>query len=306
MSRFLLPLLALSLLLAGPAPSRDSAEDERKAGETLKTLNSTARAFYGKAQQAMLARGGPIVVVEGEELVLVHGGKREVATILPEVYNDLKAVGHVALGLHALFLVHGEAPLEEADLSGLSQYRARIEAGEKALPHRKLDKEQRERLAKCLATSRTLVDAILRARRCKAREMKDYFRTMTPLIESSAAEAARVQLDGLERQMTAWKAKMTGKEWGELTVVVMGSQMPRKNNVAVQYFSRLLGEPGEGKRIVYAEALYDETRALNLLGTHRVDTRVGVDFFGDPQRMFRDLLGDAARVQLDERFGKRK
>ena len=80
--------------------------------------------------------------------------------------------------------------------------------------------------------------------------------------------------------------------------------MPRRDNVGTQYFARLLGEKGEGKRVLYAEAIFDEARALNLLGTKLIDTRIGEDFFDDPLRMHRDLLGDAARAYLDEKAGE--
>ena len=62
----------------------------------------------------------------------------------------------------------------------------------------------------------------------------------------------------------------------------------------MQYFARLLGEPGEGQR------------ALDLLGTRRVDAGLGAAFFGDPARLHRDLLGDAAKGALDELFRDRR
>jgi hypothetical protein len=77
--------------------------------------------------------------------------------------------------------------------------------------------------------------------------------------------------------------------------------MPRAKHTAVQYFARKLGVPGEGLRLVYAEAIDDETKALNLLATHQLDTDIGVAFFNDPDRMMRDLLGDAASIDLDSR-----
>ena len=80
----------------------------------------------------------------------------------------------------------------------------------------------------------------------------------------------------------------------------MGSPMPRRGNVATQYFGRLLGVQGECERIVYAESIPEEARALNLLGTHLLDTEIGAVFFEDPRRMHRDLLADAAEAYLDE------
>jgi hypothetical protein len=102
----------------------------------------------------------------------------------------------------------------------------------------------------------------------------------------------------------AWKKDLTAEEWGSLTVIVQGMQPPRVDNAAVQYFARLLGEPhGEGRRVVYAEGLGDEEKALNLLGTLRLDGKLAVAVFNDPVRMYRDLLADAARSAIDDILG---
>jgi hypothetical protein len=61
----------------------------------------------------------------------------------------------------------------------------------------------------------------------------------------------------------------------------------------------VLNEPREGRRIVYAESLWEEPRALDLMGTHMLDGAVGEAFFGDYWRMHRDLLADAAKGYLD-------
>ena len=69
--------------------------------------------------------------------------------------------------------------------------------------------------------------------------------------------------DALHHQIMAWKADLPPKEWSRLTVLVIGRHLPRKGNLAVEYFARPLGEPGEGKRIIYAEGLGDEPRAAS-------------------------------------------
>jgi hypothetical protein len=74
--------------------------------------------------------------------------------------------------------------------------------------------------------------------------------------------------------------------------------MPRQDLVVTQYFLRLLHEPAEGGRVVYAESLWDEPKALDLLGTHLLDGNVGEAFFSDYLRMHRDLLGEAASQYL--------
>jgi len=92
---------------------------------------------------------------------------------------------------------------------------------------------------------------------------------------------------------------MTAEDWRALRVVIIGSHMAREGEVAEQYFLRLLGEAGEGDRVVYAEGLWQPRDALDLLATHRVDLGAGAAFFGEPMRMHRDILGDGARRWLD-------
>ena len=58
---------------------------------------------------------------------------------------------------------------------------------------------------------------------------------------------------------------------------------------------------------MYAEALFDESRALNLLGSYQLDTVIGSDFFADPVSLHRDLLADGAAAHLKKmRFDQAK
>jgi hypothetical protein len=274
--------------------------------DALAALNAASRAAYAWAREAALERGGPVVLVEGDQLVLRHSGRRTAVRYNPPLYHDLKAFSHVPLALHSFLAAAGEGPLGARHLDELEAYRGKMLAARKALPGLKLSKEQRARQEKLLTESLDFLAGVLRRKKLDEKALLAYVRGVRPLLDANAREAARAQIDGLDRQMRAWKAELSEKEWGRLTAVVMGPQMPRKDNLAVQYFARLLGEVGEGRRVVYAEALFDEAKALNLLGTRRVDTRLGKDFFDDPRRMHRDLLGDAAREYLDERLEKKR
>ena len=133
---------------------------------------------------------------------------------------------------------------------------------------------------------------------CTTAERTAFARKMNPLVMANGSAAVRAQIDVLHQQVTAWKGQMKPEQWHRLTVLVIGRQLPRKGNLAVQYFAHLPAVRGEGKRIIYAEGLAEEPRAFDLLATHLVDTQIAVDFFNDPERMNRDLLSDAARDYL--------
>lgn len=103
---------------------------------------------------------------------------------------------------------------------------------------------------------------------------------MAPLVMKNVAEASRAQLDATHAQVSEWRRELTAKEWSQLQVLIIGPHMPCEDLVLTQYFLRLLHEAREGRRVVYAEALREEAKAMDLLGTHLLDGRVGEAFFG--------------------------
>ena len=208
-------------------------------------------------------------------------------------------VAHVPLALDVLLAPHaGEDVLGEDVLADLRQFRELMDRAEPTLQGRGLEPEQLDRSRTIYAESRGFLDAVVQARRCPRAQRVRFARKMTPIIVKNVDEAARAELDGLDAVVRRWRSEMPAEEWRALKVVILGPPPPRRQNSAVQYFARLLGEPGEGRRILYAESVRDEPKALDFLATDGVDTTIGEDFFNDPTRMHRDLLSDAARDYL--------
>lgn len=300
-----LPILVVSIVtLASSAAFSQVAAPAAKpaapaANDTLRSLNVASRAAYSRAKDAAQARRGPLILVEGDNLVLISGKLREEVKVMPEIYHSLKAIAHIPLALDVL-LASRPGDLRSADgaLDELQKYRAMIVEAEKSLGTHGFDPEQMERQKKIVGESLKLLDLIVKGPEPSQEERIAFARRMNPLVLANVDDSVREQLDACHRQVTAWKARMTPEDWSRLRVIVMGMALPRKNNTAMQYFERLLGEPGEGGRVVYSESVFDETKALDALAVRDVDTQIGIDFFNDPLRMHRDLLGDAASLYV--------
>jgi hypothetical protein len=292
------------------APRVAAAHEEKalapRVDDALSPLNDASRAAYRRAREEALARCGPVVLVEGDDLALVYGLYRCTAHITPDAYGTLKSISHIPLAVHALLDGRSGEALDDKRLYDLKQYRDLVAAAASGLGDRGLSAAQLKRGKAITDDSLAFLAGVIDARRVEGKRLDEYRRRMRPLLEANAAEAARAQIDALQRQMKVWKGRLTDAEWGQLRVIVMGTQLPRQGNLAVQYFARLLGEAGEGGRVVYAEAIFDESRALDLLATRLIDTRIGTAFFEDASRMHRDLLSDAAKEYLDELFPKVK
>jgi hypothetical protein len=278
--------------VAGPTATATHADP-------LLTLNNASRMFYTQAKATALEHHGLVIIVVGDDLVLRKGTTRTQTCVIPEIYHTLKAIAHVPMAIDVALAAHAEEERYPDDfVKELRDYRGLLPVTEGRLATAGLNPEQLERQKAILTACGAFLDSVVIKKQCAARERIAFARRMNPLVMANASAAARAALDLLDRQIAYWKSQMKPEEWHRVTVLVIGRQLPRKDNLAVQYFSRVLGENGEGKRILYAEGLAQEPRALDLLATHLVDTQIASDFFNDFRRMNRDLLSDAARSYL--------
>ncbi len=294
--------LAMALaIVAAALPARSSVQDPqpKPAEDPFERVDLEFRSMYGGGRAATLARLGPVIVVELDSLVLIRDGQRSEVKVVPPVYHRLKAVSHVPLALYVALAPYGEAPIDGPRLDRLRSFRAAITTLDGSLDGAEFDKDQRERARSLLGLSAAFLDGVLERKAYDPGELKALTRASGPVVLANARDAAKAQIDAYHAQMGRWQREIPGEEWARLRVVVMGPQMPRKHNVAVQYFAKLMDLGGESRRLVYAEELGGEPQALNLLATHELDGELSEAFFADRERMEIDLLGNAASVYLD-------
>src|SRR5262245_57272469 len=85
--------IAIVLLLAPPAGAAigqapaPPAPRAAPAADPLTTLNETFRAAYRRNKEATLARGGPVILMEGDIMVLKRGDQRQEVQYTPAVYH---------------------------------------------------------------------------------------------------------------------------------------------------------------------------------------------------------------------------
>jgi hypothetical protein len=298
-ARCLLPFLILvAPWPAGMASRGDGRSPGEPSADPLVELNKSFREAYGHCRQSIVSGSGPIVLLEGDDLVLLHNGKRTQAKVIPEIYHTLKVISHVPLAIYVMLVNETKQPLDNRCLTELRSYRDKVVKAESALEKWGLAREALARQQEIIQTSLTFLDSVLSRKQLDSGDLVKFASGLKSQILANMAEAAQAELLGLDTQMQKWRATLTPDEWKKLRVVIMGSALPRQGNLATQYFAKLLDHQGEGERIIYAESIFDEARALNLLGTHLLDRSIGTAFFCDPDRMHRDLLSDAAKELL--------
>jgi len=292
----LAPLFALSnrAPVFAQEPAAASAQDP-----LLDTLNGEFRTEYQQALAATLAQPGPMILEEGDNLILVRNGERTSVNIKPAGYHELKAVAHIPLALYVMLSFPPETTISADRRERLQHYHDLMISAYESLPRRHFTPVQLQRQKMIFNAGLELLRRALGTGEVSAAALKIFTRTVSPILLSNVADATALEMRELYATTAAWKKQLTPAEWNSLHVVMMGPHMPRDQECSIQFFERLFHEREEGERIIYAESLWNEKDALNLLATHVVDESAGQAFFGDPMRMHRDLLADAAKAYLD-------
>ena len=263
----------------------------------LTALNNAFRAAYADAKRRVLASSGPTLIVNGDHFTLLRAGGRVDANVVVAIYDPVKTIAHIPLAIYVT-LTPGDGAIDDDRLRTLAGLRALIPPAEASLDTLRLSAATLARQRQIVAASLAFLDDVAGRSRFARSALLAFTRGMAPLVMQNVTEATRAQLDATHVQVSAWRRDLNPQEWDRLHVVIIGPHMPREDLVVTQYFLRLLHEPAEGRRVVYAESLWEEPQALDLLGTHLLDGSVGEAFFGDYMRMHRDLLGDAAKQYL--------
>jgi hypothetical protein len=293
-----MPAILAFLMLAAGAPAQSMpAATGGVQPPALTALNDAFRAAYADAKSRVLKSSGPILIVNGDNFTLLRQGRRVEANVGTPIYDPVKTIAHIPLAIYVT-LTPGDGALDDDRLKTLAGLRDLIPPAETSLDVLNLPAATLARQKQIVAASLAFLDEVTRRRRFERSLLQAFTRRMAPLVMENVTEAARAQLDATHARVSAWRRDLSPEEWSQLHVLIVGPHMPRENLVVTQYFLRLLHEPAEGRRVVYAESLWEEKQALDLLGTHLLDGSVGEAFFGDYLRMHRDLLGDAASQYL--------
>jgi hypothetical protein len=263
----------------------------------LTALNNAFRAAYVDAKSRVLASSGPTLIVNGDNFALLRDGRRIEANTGTPIYDPVKTIAHIPLAIYVI-LTPGDGAVDDDRLKTLAGLRELIPPAEASLDTLKLSAATLARQKQIVAASLAFLGDVTERRKFARASLVAFTRGMAPLVMENVTDAARAQLDAIHAQVSVWRRDLSPREWNQLHVLIIGPHMPREDLVVTQYFLRLLHETREGGRVVYAESLWEEPKALDLLGTHLLDGSVGEAFFGDYMRMHRDLLGNAATQYL--------
>lgn len=266
---------------------------EVRARRGVHALNDANREFhegYGVAR-ARANVAWPLLVLLGDDLVVLRERSEQRLPYVPGTFHLLKAIAHAPVVLYTL------APR----LPGADGHVARLEVDLQRARERLselLDPVARVHAARVLEASEAFASC-LRAGSLDEAGVAAFAARVGPDLLRITDDATDLQLDALDDVVARVVEHMSPGERASFHVVVTGDHQARARSLGCQYFRKILGEVADEEcRVVYAENVTTVDEAATLMRTRAIDTQLAGAFFGDPRRLQRDVLGDAAALQL--------
>ncbi len=185
--------LALVIILTGAA-----VRAEALPPDALAQANAEFHAMYRAAKARALADAGPVLLVEGDTLVLRNGSARTAVKFLPPGYTALKEASHVPLALFVL--LHGaEGPLPDPTRKALvalaSEVRsARTSLGDQAFPRHTLTRQEQ-----VLEASAALAEVVTKRGAVAPGEVLAFARRMGLPRRGERGRRRRARTEGVAR-----------------------------------------------------------------------------------------------------------
>ena len=282
------------ILLATPIYASSSSSQLDKS---LQDINSSFINAHSAARKFDLAEG-PIILYRNGQLILIKNDTKITANVIFQTYHTFKVFAHIPVAIYLMLSPQGEGPIESKNLQLLRIYYKKLEYVHKNMHQIKLNSTELKKQKIILSRSIEFLKAILDNEKFNNKELISFTQGMLPFINANIESAARNQLDAIHWQVMAWKSEMAPEYWEKLRVSIQGAVLARNGDLTKQYFKRLLNIKKEGLQLVYKELYFPPTPMLTLLATRSVDRGISVAIFNNPDRMFRDVLSDAAASYL--------
>ena len=282
------------ILLATPIYASSSSSQLDKS---LQDINSSFINAHSAARKFDLAEG-PIILYRNGQLILIKNDTKITANVIFQTYHTFKVFAHIPVAIYLMLSPQGEGPIESKNLQLLRSYYKKLEYVHKNMHQITLNSTELKKQKIILSRSIEFLKAILDNKKFNNKELISFTQGMLPFINANIESAARNQLDAIHWQVMAWKSEMAPEFWKKLRVAIQGAVLARNGDLTKQYFKRLIDIKKEGLQLVYKELYFPPTPMLTLLATRSVDRGISVAIFNNPDRMFRDVLSDAAASYL--------
>ena len=300
---WMIALIGTGLLLAViPQLAQAESEETGSPHDAASAFDQVMLDLYQAGQDRLLAETRPLLVVDDNNLTLITDNGRKVVRYIPDLYEDLKSLSHVILGVLGAVTPW---PKDDAAMDRLIKdfeaIKTAMETVEPRISQMNLDPTQIAEMKQVLTAARSLVDTTLSKRDLTPEAVADFVNSTRIAWLAAARVAEDAKLRNLHKAVTELQQTVPEGAWRDhLVVAVEGASFVKVNNVVIQYFQRVMPDAFAMGRVIYAENIDSTDTAVDHVGDVLMQERIGQWTFSAPDRMRENFLGYDAGTILDE------
>ncbi|CAF4040301.1 unnamed protein product [Adineta steineri] len=268
--------------------------------DELSDLNKKFISTYEHARDYLISITNPLIICNGDNVIIIHRGKRYQEQVIPKLYHDLKSMSHMPFKIY-LTVMFNLGTLSDDNYTELKQYLQDIRSIRNSM---QFPTDIQQTQYDIIDLSIEYLETILKTKFIDQTQLNEFCQQARHLFSVNIDLAARAQLDMLDTKMRPWyEERFNDTERNTLKILIMGSKTARDGYIEKTYFYTLLGERQEGNHIIFVEDIGNEQRALEILGVWLLDAKASASFFsGDSERLHRDVLADAGVAHIKRIF----
>lgn len=145
-----------------------------------------------------------------------------------------------------------------------------------------------------LAALQQLADRWAAGQFPRAGEFRAALEKVQPELERVLTAVGEAVYESVVAGLKQFAAESEPAAWQSCLVGVCGVGFARRDNIEIAAAMSLMGREALGTRLLYFENTFTIGAGAAQIGAAHADLELGRDVFGDPYRMWRDLLGDVA------------
>ena len=278
---------------------RAANEPGHAARSATDAFDHAMRAIYHRGQRDLTDGTRPLLIHGGGlTLVTTEGSKHYDYT--PRLYNQLKSISHIVLGVIGAVTPWPSGPDGEARWRGeFADIKVAIGTLDGSLAELGLTADQLARAKSILSKGDEFVSNALDTGRLNPDDVAQFLNSVRADWLKNVRDAEYAKLTGLHETVSKLRDEMSAEDWARTIVLVRGSSVVRKNDGTLDYFARVMPDQFASRRVMFGENIHSIEDSVRHIGDVMMQRQVGAWVFGDPARMEMDLLGYEAGSVLD-------
>lgn len=292
---------------------RGDASDQ--ARERIFKVDALMRQYYDACRDDVAAKLSPAVVVQfdlsGGIWTLIHGDTRETIDVQPGVYEELKSLCHIPLGIYAIVAPYLRTPDSDGWRGGLTEFREAIQDALDTIKQVGLEPEALKSAQTICTLAVDYADSLLKGGRFDLDGYREFTASALPSIKVLLPIAGRDQASTAISLLERWREQL-GDDWKSLTGIVLAPYTLSVDNAAAQCLKYVMDPEFVQDRLVVLQGDFKNEigPALEVVAHLYMDRLVARLVFGedteenrtltDSLSSERDLVADAAAAGVEE------